>query len=1365
MIRKRKHFKKSFIWMKKQVSIALTLTLLISVFAAQLPAFAFEETPLRHLTDGVPFGETPQRNHTDGMPFGETPLRHLTDGVPFGETPQRNLTDGVPFGEMPQRSLTGGVPFVETPQRSLTDGGSLVETPQRRLADSVPFGETPRRSRTVGVPFGETPQRNLTDSVPFEENDALPVDAGVTASTKLVPMANYVIDLSSIVTTIAGVAGVTYAGVPGKLTFGAGANGHSYTIVQSAALPEVTVDIIFENGVTPGGVTLNGVNIAGNIVLNGAADVALLLSNASGKANIVNGSILVQDDGADMASLTIDSATAHGSSNGSLTVINTNPDNAAIGGGYGKSAGVVTINGGAITAIGYKITDPGGSSYGAGIGGGNGGAGGTITINGGAVNAIGNNSFGGGSRYDCNSYGAGIGGGAGGAGGTITITGGTVDARGGSIYGGVLGDVAYDRNVNHSAGIGGGRGGAGGTISILGGDVKAYGLYGWGLCYGAGIGGGDGGDSGNITIEGGTVTAYGCRYPTSSEGSTVVTSSIDGFGAGIGGGRGGRGETITINNGNVTAYCNIGPGNYRVQSHGAGIGGGGGDDGGAGGRDGGIITINGGQVSASGSYGAGIGGGGGGSGGISSDGGDGGTITINGALRVDAFSGSNSAAIGGGGCFSVGGVGGSGGAGGSGGTIKISNSTVSAMVASGNGAAIGGGGGSYSDIGGSSSSGAGGDGGTITITDKASVYANGKSGAGIGGGGGGGDNGGDGNGGGAVINIDKTADVIANALGSSLPAIHAVNDNAGDAYYVNVIFDYLPEVTSVNLPVYQNGDTTSSRVRLLTLLQVYRAVAFTIPALSGDTAKYDSSDRVTYNMGAYNAEAGFYAKVTRVKDNDSGIYSINKLNGYDAHNPDTGKGWLPVKTEGISLSVIYDANWPDGAPGTGSAPEDSRGYAINDKPDVLANPGNLAKEGYAFLGWGITAASAIPLYRVNGNTVTPPKLSDMGIADVTLYAVWRKNDPDNNATGNQSSGGGGGGGGGGATTTKVPNPVQVKLTATVIVDGDMLTAGQFKFELLSDARRVLTAANDEEGHVVFEVTVPAAGTYVYTVREIPNAASDGWVYDVTEHTVTITVTANDNVLSASVDKTPTFTNIFTDVETPLNLFISDHIAYIQGYPEGDARPEQDITRAEAAAVFFRVLTDELRDEVNRIIDNTFPDVQIGDWFYDAVSAMSKMGIVQGYQDGTFGPDNSITRAELATIAARFARQMNELQAGDRDFSDIAGHWAEDDIRYTAAIGWVNGYSDGTFGPDQPITRAEFMTLVNRILKRVPETEDDLLNDDMVKWADNSDPTAWYYLAVQEATNSHIPEYKTGRFVPGLLFEYEHWVEMMMDNRD
>ena len=224
---------------------------------------------------------------------------------------------------------------------------------------------------------------------------------------------------------------------------------------------------------------------------------------------------------------------------------------------------------------------------------------------------------------------------------------------------------------------------------------------------------------------------------------------------------------------------------------------------------------------------------------------------------------------------------------------------------------------------------------------------------------------------------------------------------------------------------------------------------------------------------------------------------------------------------------------------------------------------------------------------------------------------------------------------------------------------------------------------------------------------------------------------------------PTVT-IPDDVPTGLNG--DDHYAYIVGYPNGNVEPNGNITRAEVATIFFRLLTEEVRT-ANSTQSNSLSDVTRGQWFNHAVSTLSSMGIVKGHNDGTFAPNAPITRAEFAAIAARFDDKNTDTSS---KFTDIASHWAKNEIGIAANKGWINGYPDGTFRPNQYITRAEAMTLVNRVLNRLPENSSDLL-DSMIKWPDNSDASQWFYLAVQEATNSHYYKTKENKF--------EKWTEL------
>ena len=224
---------------------------------------------------------------------------------------------------------------------------------------------------------------------------------------------------------------------------------------------------------------------------------------------------------------------------------------------------------------------------------------------------------------------------------------------------------------------------------------------------------------------------------------------------------------------------------------------------------------------------------------------------------------------------------------------------------------------------------------------------------------------------------------------------------------------------------------------------------------------------------------------------------------------------------------------------------------------------------------------------------------------------------------------------------------------------------------------------------------------------------------------------------------------FPDADLPGLLNLEDHYAYIIGYDDGNVKPNNNITRAEVATIFFRLLTDDAR-AYYWSTDSGFSDVNEGDWYNNAVSTMVQAGILTGYGDGTFKPNANITRGEFATIAARFL--SNPYSTKDR-FYDTEGHWAEVYINRAAEAGWIDGYPDGTFRPDQAITRAEAVTLVNAVLGRAPH-EDHLLPD-MIVWPDNP-KSAWYYEAIQEATNSHDYDWAASR-------AYEIWTELL-ENR-
>lgn len=307
------------------------------------------------------------------------------------------------------------------------------------------------------------------------------------------------------------------------------------------------------------------------------------------------------------------------------------------------------------------------------------------------------------------------------------------------------------------------------------------------------------------------------------------------------------------------------------------------------------------------------------------------------------------------------------------------------------------------------------------------------------------------------------------------------------------------------------------------------------------------------------------------------------------------------------------------------------------------------------------------------------------------------------------------------------------------------------------------------------VEITRAGQYIFELRE-EDGQRTGVTYDETIYTLRVQVdeeegslavtrwffTDSNRVVHNAGEKAAFHNTIDTGKDDYYPIIIptiigkdtgmlnkTDHFAYVIGYPDGTVHPNGQITRAEVATIFFRLLRDEVRDGAFTT-SNTYSDVAYGKWYNNPISTMSALGIITGYPDGTFKPNKPITRAEFAAIAARF----DETQSGkSATFSDVIGHWAAKEIGIAYYNDWIKGYPDGTFKPDQNITRAEAMTLINRVLERKPESPADLLTN-MNKWTDNLDTSKWYYLDVQEATNSHGYTRKT--------FNYELWRQMLPD---
>ena len=269
------------------------------------------------------------------------------------------------------------------------------------------------------------------------------------------------------------------------------------------------------------------------------------------------------------------------------------------------------------------------------------------------------------------------------------------------------------------------------------------------------------------------------------------------------------------------------------------------------------------------------------------------------------------------------------------------------------------------------------------------------------------------------------------------------------------------------------------------------------------------------------------------------------------------------------------------------------------------------------------------------------------------------------------------------------------------------------------------------------------GTYRITVEET-NKGNDRYVnYDTEPYTHTYEFTVdNKGQISIKTPITFTITNEYTKRHTAATpskptLNTGDHYAYVMGYPDGTVRPNGSITRAEVSTILFRLLSDKTRDEYFTT-ESSFTDVKAGAWYNNSIATLEKAGvIVDTAKGGAFRPNEAITRAELAAMLAQFsdAKPVKGVK-----FSDVsAEHWAYEAIAIAAKMGWIEGYPDGTFRPDATITRAEMMTLVNRALERVPSDEDHLLSKRVMLTFPDCKSGDWFYIAVQEATNSHTYE--------------------------
>lgn len=418
-----------------------------------------------------------------------------------------------------------------------------------------------------------------------------------------------------------------------------------------------------------------------------------------------------------------------------------------------------------------------------------------------------------------------------------------------------------------------------------------------------------------------------------------------------------------------------------------------------------------------------------------------------------------------------------------------------------------------------------------------------------------------------------------------------------------------------------------------------------------------------------------------------------------------------LKLDVPTYTVTYDGNGADSGKTT-----DPTAYATGAKATVKAN--GYTRNGYTFTGWNTEADGRGDSYKT-GDWITMT-------GSVILYAQRTRNSSH-----------------GGDDDDKYFFAIQ-KVDAQ---DGHALNGAKFELYQLDKNDRIVNRRvvetrqqSSKNGIALFGVDNKNSYDGIWYYAEV--SAPEGYVLDNTEHKIKATDFFDS--LSTAVKYADTVRNYRGT--TPDLLNDSDHFAYVIGYMDGNVRPYGLISRAETTTIFFRLLKDSVRDG-NLLTSNTYTDVPDDYWANTAISTMTGLDIVRGYDAAAFGPGDPITRAQFAAICARFDTGKSN---GSRTFSDIEGHWAKAYIERAAELGWISGFQDGTFRPDAYITRAQAVTMINRMLNRVPEDPSDLLPG-MNVWPD-CNPGDWFYLAVQEATNSHDFEHKAGN--------YETWTKLM-----
>jgi uncharacterized repeat protein (TIGR02543 family) len=544
-------------------------------------------------------------------------------------------------------------------------------------------------------------------------------------------------------------------------------------------------------------------------------------------------------------------------------------------------------------------------------------------------------------------------------------------------------------------------------------------------------------------------------------------------------------------------------------------------------------------------------------------------------------------------------------------------------------------------------------------------------------------------------------------VGSTEFWIKAESDNYEDAIAGPYTLTVTPKEITVNGTKTESYDGTKKTLDL-SMASAGNTSAGANPSIAG---LVDGETLTLTNAVIEAIDNGTYAKSSDAEDSEKKLdgftWSVSKTVG-EAVEDSTSN--YTIKVSGTLIIEKGDGNTPEPTPGPGDTAEEQDATSKNITVVYDGKEHTVSGKASKDENSVITYSTTDPSGEGEVTWTTAPTRTEVGSTQ-----FWIKAESDNYEDAIA----------GPYTLEVTKRPVTITVANSSKTEGqadpafaDATMEGQVKGQL-TDISLAVTRSN---------FSVNTAGTYAGVLNI--SSTKEALETEYTNYTFTInpgTFTINSSGGGGGPTPRP------IDPEpVPLDL-ATDHYAYVEGYEDGTVKPDGSITRAETATMIYRLLTIDRRDEVFTD-QNDYSDVDVAKWYNKAVSSMTNGEYVNGYPDGTFKANRTITRAEFVTILVRF---LEGQRNGENPFSDVSGHWAEDYIVTAVQAGWIDGYPDGTFRPNEAISRAEAMKIMNSVLHRGVNEESEL--GDYINFPDNSDPSQWYYFEIIEAVNSHEAE--------------------------